>query len=127
MRLLLDTHALIWFATDLAKFVASTLEAIYDSEQVWVSSVSAYEMSLKLTQGRLPVAQRLLTDLSGYLQSQRFEVLPMSLAHAEAAGRFPLIHRDPFDRLLAAQALVEDLTLVSADAALDVFGVKRLW
>lgn len=127
MSLLLDTHALIWFATDLDRFAPETLNTIYASERVLVSSVSAYEMTFKLTLGKLPVAQRLLANLAGYLERQRFHVLPLSLAHAEAAGRLPLEHRDPFDRLLAAQALAEDLTLVSADQWLDLFGVKRLW
>ena len=127
MSLLLDTHALIWFATDLGRFAPETLNTIYASERVLVSSVSAYEMTFKLTLGKLPVARRLLADLAGYLDRQRFLVLPLSLAHAEAAGRLPMEHRDPFDRLLAAQALAEDLTLVSADQWLDLFGVKRLW
>ena len=127
MRLLLDTHALIWFATDLDRFVPATLNVIYASERVFVSAVSGYEMTFKLTLGKLPVAQRLLADLTGYLERQRFDVLPLSFAHAEAAGRLPLDHRDPFDRLLAAPALAEDLTLVSADEWLDLFRVKRLW
>ena len=96
-------------------------------EQIFVSPVSAYEMMFKMTLGKLPVARRLLADLPGYLARQRFDVLPLSLAHAEAAGRLTVKHRDPFDRLLAAQALVENLTLVSIDDKLDLFGVKRLW
>jgi PIN domain nuclease of toxin-antitoxin system len=127
LNLLLDTHALIWFATDLNHFDPDTLQAIYDADRVLVSPVSAYEMTVKITLGKLPVARRLLSDLSGYLERQRFNILPLSLAHAEAAGRLPLDHRDPFDRLLAAQALSDDLTLVSSDTALDRFGVKRLW
>ncbi len=127
MSLLLDTHALIWFATDFDRFPPSTLDIIYASDRVLVSAASAYEMTFKANTGKLPVARRLLADLAGYLERQRFDVLPVTLAHAEAAGRLPLDHRDPFDRLLAAQALSEDLTLVSSDALLDVFGVKRLW
>ena len=96
-------------------------------EPIFISAVSAYEMTFKLALGKLPVARRLLADLSGYLMRQGYEALPISLAHAEAAGRLPLHHRDPFDRLLAAQALAENLTLVSIDDKLDQFGVKRLW
>lgn len=127
MTLLLDTHALIWFATDRDRFSPETLTTIYQAERVFVSPVSGYEMAFKLNRGRLPIARRLLSDLPGYLERQRFQVLQISLAHAEAAGRLPLDHRDPFDRLLAAQALVEDLVLVSVDDKLDQFGVKRLW
>lgn len=127
MNLLLDTHALIWFATDLDKLPPVTLETIYAAPVVMVSPVSAYEMTFKHRLGKLPVAQRLLVDLPGYLRQQRFDALPVSLAHAEAAGRLPPEHRDPFDRILAAQALVDDMTLVSSDKAFDLFGVKRLW
>lgn len=127
MRLLLDTHALLWFATDVEKLRHDTLQSIYDADRVLVSAVSAYELALKLNQGKLPVARRLLADFAQYLERQRFETLPVSLAHAETAGRLPLDHRDPFDRMLAAQALVEELTLVSIDDKLDQFGVKRLW
>lgn len=127
MSLLLDTHALIWFATDLSKFRSDTLQAIYDSERVLVSAVSAYEMTFKLNLGKLPIARRLLADLPGYLGRQRFDTLPVTLPHAETAGRLPLDHRDPFDRLLAAQALIEDATIVSADSQFDRFDVRRLW
>lgn len=127
MSLLLDTHALIWFATDLRRFNPETLQQVYGSGRVWVSPVSVYEMTFKHHRGRLQVAGRLLADFPGYLKQQQFHVLPLSIAHAEAAGRLPAFHRDPFDRLLAAQSLIEDLTIVSIDAALDQFGVKRLW
>lgn len=127
MRLLLDTHALIWFATDLDRFSPATLKTIYTADQVFVSPVSAYEMAFKHHRGKLPVAARLLADLTGYLEQQRFEVLPVSLDHAGTAGRLSGEHRDPFDRLLASQALVDNLTLISADEVLDQFGVRRLW
>lgn len=127
MSLLLDTHALIWFATDLARFAPATLDVIYAEDSVFVSPISAYEMVFKANTGKLPVAQRLLADLAGYLDRQRFDILPVTLAHAAAAGRLPLEHRDPFDRMLAAQALIDDLTLVSTDEKLDQFGIKRLW
>lgn len=84
-------------------------------------------MTYKANTGKLPVAGRLLADLPRYLERQRFTILPVGLAHAEAAGRLPLNHRDPFDRLLAAQALVEQLTFVSTDVEFDQFGVRRLW
>lgn len=84
-------------------------------------------MFAEVTAGKLPVVERLLADFAGYLSSQRFDVLPLYLVHAETAGRLPLTHRDPSDRLLAAQALVEDLTIGSIDDKLDQFGVRRLW
>lgn len=127
MSLLLDTHAVIWWATDPGKLPLSTYQRIDAEPQVLVSAVSAYEMTFKLALGKLPVVARLLIDLPGYLAAQSFEPLPVTLAHAETAGRLPLHHRDPFDRLLIAQALVDDLTLVSNEALFDRYGVRRLW
>lgn len=127
LRLLLDTHALLWFATDPDRISPATLDAIYSSDAASVSPVSVYELTYKQHCGKLPAATRLLTNLAQYLEDQDFQVLPLSLTHAETAGRLPLTHRDPFDRMLAAQALVEELTIVSIDSALDQYGVRRLW
>ena len=127
MTLLLDTHVLIWSATSPGRIRPAVLDAMRETEQVMISAVSAYEMTFKLTLGKLAVARRLLADLPSYLERMGYGVLPITLAHAEAAGRLSLEHRDPFDRLLASQALVENLTLVSGDQAFDLFSVKRLW
>lgn len=127
MRLLLDTHALIWSATSPSRIPRQTLDILRDAEHVFVSPVSAYEMTFKHMAGKLPIARRLLADLKAYLERQGYATLPISLHHAEVAGQLPLDHRDPFDRLLAAQALTDDLALVSNDALLDRFGVRRLW
>ena len=127
MRLLLDTHALLWLATDSDRFNPATLQAIYKVDEVLVSPISAYELTFKHALGKLPVATRLLADLPVDLKQQRFDLLPVSLAHAEVAGRLATEHRYPFDRLVAAQALVDNLTLISIDAGLDVFAIKRLW
>lgn len=126
MRLLLDTHTLIWWSAEPEVIPSSTCDAIATGS-VMVSVVSVYEMSLKHALGKLPEVAALLPIMSTYLAEQRFDILPLTLAHVEAAGRLPLVHRDPFDRLLAAQALVEKLALVSTDAALDGFGIRRLW
>ena len=127
MRLLLDTHTIIWWAGDLEQIAETTRRAIMEADDVLVSPVSAYEMTLKHYLGKLPGVVDLLNDLRLYLDDQRFSVLPISLAHAEFAGRLPMTHRDPFDRLLIAQAQVEDLVLVSNEALFDRFGVRRLW
>ncbi len=128
MRLLLDTHVLLWWSEDsgdLGHHARRVLEQGRD--ELLVSAVSAYEMTFKHQLGKLPSGTALLADLDGYLVEQSFGTLPITWRHAAFAGRLSTEHRDPFDRLLAAQALVEDLTIVSNDQALDQFGVRRLW
>ncbi|MBY0329661.1 MAG: type II toxin-antitoxin system VapC family toxin [Acetobacteraceae bacterium] len=126
-RLLLDTHALIWWVAGDLSIGAETRAAIDSAELVLVSAISGYEIALKHATGRLPEAAALASDVAGAVRRAGFRELPIALAHAEAAGRLPRHHRDPFDRMLVAQALVEGLPLVSADNALDAFGVERIW
>lgn len=128
MRLLLDTHALLWWSEDDLRLGGSARRRLTDgADDILVSPVSAYEMTFKHLLGKLPSATALLADLDGYLKEQGFAILPIEWRHAELAGRLPLEHRDPFDRLLIAQAVAEDLTLMSNDTAFDQFGVRRLW
>lgn len=128
MRLLLDTHALVWWSEDSDKLGSLARTALLDeSNEVFVSTISAYEMSLKTRLGKWPEAANLLRELSDLIRDQRFTPLPLLLDHALMAGKLPLDHRDPFDRMLIAQALVDDLTLVSNEQFFDRFGVPRLW
>lgn len=128
MRLLLDTHAVIWWFDDDPALSVAVKSAIADlHNEIFVSPVSAYEMTLKHKLGRLPNVARLLDNLQGYIDGQGFRILPIDLSHAETAGRLPLTHRDPFDRLLIAQAQIEEATLVSNETLFDDFGVRRLW
>lgn len=127
MSLLLDTHVFLWWVSGNARLPASVVVAIEAEPDVVVSAVSGYEITLKHGLGRLPGAELVARDVAGIIALSGFRGLALNLRHAEAAGRLPLVHRDPFDRMLAAQALVEAMTLVSADAALDALGVTRLW
>lgn len=128
MRLLLDTHALIWWYQGNERLSRAARAAIDSSDNViCVSVVSAFEMTVKARLGKLPDVAELLRDLPGYLAAQDFAVLPLSLRHAELGGALLIPHRDPFDRLLIAQAQVEGAWLVSNEALFDRFGVRRLW
>ena len=128
MRLLLDTHALLWWALDDPKLSRTAYAAIADPiATVHVSTVSAFELATKHRLGKLAVADPLLADLDRYLAEQGFVALPLDLASAQRAGRLPGPHRDPFDRLLIAQAITADLALVSIEASFDAYGVRRLW
>lgn len=128
MRLLLDTHAVLWWSEDDSRLGSAARDVLErGDDEMLVSAVSGYEMTFKHQLGKLPSATALLADLDGYLLEQNFTILPISLRHAASAGRLPTDHRDPFDRLLIAQALTEDLTVISNDRAFDRFGVRRLW
>ena len=129
MRLLLDTHALIWWvAGDEASLSATAREAIADeSNEVLVSAVSAMEVCTKHRLGKLPNAARLAQDFEAIVDAQGFVGLSISIRHGRIAGGLQATHKDPFDRLLIAQALSENVALVSNEAVFDDFGVARVW
>lgn len=98
-----------------------------DDTEVFASAVSAYEISIKYRLGKLPSAGRLAADFETEIERQGIAELPLTVAQARLAGQLAGENRDPFDRMLAAQAIVENLVLISNDTALDQFGVHRLW
>jgi PIN domain nuclease of toxin-antitoxin system len=128
MRLLLDTHTLIWWLTENSSLPVSARELIGSrNSQVLVSTVSAWEIATKVRLGRLDVAADLARDFGGYLAQERFESLSISTEHGIRAGSLPGSHKDPFDRMLVAQAQIESLVIVSNDPLLDGYGVSRAW
>jgi PIN domain nuclease of toxin-antitoxin system len=128
MRLLLDTHALLWWAAGDVKLSRRSRAAIGDSANaVFVSAASVWEVALKHHLGKLPAAGPLLDAPLDYLADQDFAELGIGIRHALRAASLPLVHRDPFDRVLVAQAQIENLVLVGNEALFDAYGVKRLW
>jgi PIN domain nuclease of toxin-antitoxin system len=128
MRFLLDTHVLAWWLFDDTKLRAGPASAIADPEnEILVSAISAFEVTTKYRLGKWPEMATLVADFEVIVMAERFSFLPIATSHALLAGQLPGEHKDPFDRLLAAQARLESLVLISADAALDSFGVERLW
>ena len=128
MRLLLDTHAVLWwFADDPA--LPHRLEALIDDpvNTILVSAASAWEVCTKVRNGKLSTGAGLCEDFPGYLQRFYFTPLPISVEHGRLAGRLPGPHKDPFDRMLAAQALLEGVPLVSNDPSFAGFGVNVVW
>ena len=128
MKLLLDTHTVIWFMNDSLHLSRAARTAIMlPSNAAFVSSVSVWEAATKFRLGKFPEAALLVDNPVNVLAALEIEALPLSIEHARLAGSLVDSHKDPFDRMLAAQALLEGLTLVSADTMFDEFAVARLW
>ncbi|MBT3375586.1 MAG: type II toxin-antitoxin system VapC family toxin [Lentisphaerae bacterium] len=128
MRYLLDTHTLLWFlqgASQLPDAVAERIEA--PQAETWISMASVWEMAIKTGLGKLRVPYSLDKELPDLLEQNGFAVLNFGFDHLAAVSQLPFHHRDPFDRLLVSQALVEGLTLISCDSAMDAYGVQRTW
>lgn len=126
MRMLLDTHALLWWAEDNKAMSATARRAIKATEAIYVSAASAWEIATKVRIGKLDWPMELET-VTGYVLGQSFRQLPISFEHAERAAELEIENRDPFDRMLVAQALIEDMTIVSNETSFDAAGVRRLW
>jgi PIN domain nuclease of toxin-antitoxin system len=128
MRLLLDTHALIWWWANGQQMSAKGVALLAAPENtILVSAVSAWEMATKYRIGKLPGAEEGIENFAAWVARDAMEPLAINLDHALMAGGFAAPHADPFDRMLAAQAIVEGIPILSRDAALDVFGCERIW
>ncbi|AQR61033.1 twitching motility protein PilT [Brevundimonas sp. LM2] len=128
MRYLLDTHALLWWLTDDRRLSAEVIAVLGSpGHTIFVSAVSAYEVAFKHGMGKLPSAERLARAFEVEIAAEGFEGLPISLREAQMAGRMDHPHRDPFDRLLIAQSLLNDMTIISNEKLFDSFGATRLW
>jgi PIN domain nuclease of toxin-antitoxin system len=128
VRILLDTHALLWFAGGDARLPTQAKRAIEDPGNIiHVSAASAWEISAKHRKGKLPEASFLVTGWNIILRYYGIIDLPVTSRHAFQAGSLMFANADPFDRMIAAQALTEDLIAVSNEAAWDSLGVSRLW
>ncbi|MCY4295335.1 MAG: type II toxin-antitoxin system VapC family toxin [Acidimicrobiaceae bacterium] len=127
-RLLLDTHALLWCLADDPALSARARRAVLEpSAEVNVSAASAWEIATKVRLGRLPDFAAFAVDLDALLSKADYRLLPISFRHGQRAGSYPTPVKDPFDRMLAAQAEIESLALVTADAAFTQFPVTTLW
>jgi len=127
MKILLDTHALIWWFGNETKLSRRACSIIANQNNtVLVSAAVAWELAIKVNLGKFD-ALSLATDLPRYTEEEGFEELPISLEQAVRAGLLPLHHRDPFDRLLVAQAQALNVPILSADTVLDQYDIRRLW
>lgn len=128
MRLLLDTHALLWWLAGDEALSNTAREAISDpGNDVFVSAASAWEIATKYRLGKLPDAAAIAADIAGAVASQDFTELPINIRDGQIAGGLPAIHKDPFDRMLIAQAITADMVIVSNEALFNAYAVARLW
>ena len=128
MRLLLDTHALVWWWTNDPRLPAPACAMIADpNSTVYVSAVSAWEITTKHRVGKWPAVERLIAEYATLLRRSRFHALAISMEHAHRAGGLPGPHRDPFDRMLIAQGGLETLPIVTADPVFAAYGAEVIW
>ncbi len=128
MKLLLDTHTLVWFFTNDAKLSAIGRSAILDpANQSYISPVAYWELAIKLSLGKLKLAVPFQTFIDQVDRHGGVYLTPIEARHAAMIVSLPHHHRDPFDRMLVAQAIVERMAVVSSDNALDAYGVTRIW
>jgi PIN domain nuclease of toxin-antitoxin system len=128
LNLLLDTHALIWWLVGDPALSPRAREAIAnEANPIAISAASAMEIATKVRIGKLPDAALLAQDFEAIIAAQGFAELPITPRHARLAGAMAIAHKDPFDRLLIAQAQAEDMVLISNEALFDGFAVRRIW
>lgn len=128
MDLILDTHVLLWMLLADERLGAKQRQLIEDgSHRIHVSAVTAFEIATKVRIGKLPAAQHISEDFSRICRDFDYRELDLTTAHSLRGGQLDGVHKDPFDRLLAAQSLVERMPLVTSDVAFRVFGVETVW
>ena len=128
MRLLLDTHTLLWAFNGSSSLSTRARRLLEDgANEILVSAVSAWEIATKVRLGKLVTGEDLISDFSFYLAQLGVDSLPISIEHALRAGRLPGEHRDAFDRMLIAQAQAEDIPILSNDRIFDEYHVQRVW
>ena len=128
MRPLLDTHSFLWFISGSSKLSQTARTLIEEpSNQPFLSIASLWEMAIKLSLGKLSLGEPFEVLIPEQMKANGINLLGIEIEHTALVATLPFHHRDPFDRLLVAQAVVERMPIVSADAAFDAYGVERLW
>ena len=128
MRLLVDTHTLLWFVWNHASLSATARALMVDpANELFISAASVWELAIKVSGGKLTLTDPFEKFVTEAIALTRLTLLPIEVRHSGAQIALPFHHRDPFDRMLAAQSLVEGMPLLSADVIFDAYNVRRLW
>ena len=128
MNLLLDTHALLWFLLDDPRLSPRALQFIEPAEnQTWVSVASLWEIAIKVSIQKIDLARSFDALIPSQLEANSIGILPIKVEHLVTLTTLPMVHRDPFDRLLVAQAISERFDLISGDSVLDAYPITRQW
>lgn len=128
MRFLIDTHTFLWFVTDNAKLSNYALELLEDeTNEAILSMASLWEIAIKFSLGKLKLHKPYQEFIDEQIPLNELSVLHIETSHLNIVSGLPLHHRDPFDRLLIAQSISEQLPIISADSIIDAYGVTRLW
>ena len=127
MKAILDTHAFLWAIAQDEKLSRRAQKIFTGPNDLWLSVASIWEIMIKVQVGKLPLPLPTGPYVVKKLAENRIEVLSITLDHVLRTESLPLHHRDPFDRMMIAQALVEDIPIISADAVFDSYGIKRIW
>ena len=128
MRLLLDTHAFLWFITNDALVSATALALIADpTNEIAISPASLWEVAIKVSLGKYPLTTPFVQFFTEGIEGNDFSILPVEVRHAAVLASLPMHRKDPFDRMIISQAIAEQIPVVSVDEAFDSYGVSRLW
>lgn len=128
MKLLLDTHIFIWYVLDIQK-LSATVRALIDDEDndILLTTASIWEMAIKQSTGKLSFSLPFKEFIEQQLSVNKFNLLEIKIGHINVVATLPLYHRDPFERLLIAQYIVEQIPILSADSAFDAYPINRIW
>ena len=127
MKLLLDTHAFLWFIEDNPRLSTGAKKLLESDTDLFISVASLWEIAIKIRIAKLTLAQPFEVFIPAQIEKNAIELLPITIEHLAVVTALGLHHRDPFDRLLIAQATVEQLPIVSVDNKFDPYNVERLW
>lgn len=127
MRFLIDTHTFLWFVNDSPKLSTNAKSLMESDNDLWVSIASLWEIAIKVNIGKLTLPNNYENFIPEQLALNDIETLPIKMAHLATYTTLPLHHRDPYDRLLIAQAMTEKVSIISADVAFDSYFVSRIW
>jgi PIN domain nuclease of toxin-antitoxin system len=127
MKLLIDTHTFLWFINQSEQLSVNAKNLLESDIDIWLSVASLWEIAIKVSIGKLVLPDTYENFIPRQIGENEIEVLPISIVHLNIVSSLPLHHKDPFDRLIIAQALTEQISVISADDKFDKYSVSRIW